>query len=29
MNTLNADRNVRSVIIRSLVPGVFCAGKIS
>jgi len=26
MNTLAADHNVRAVILRSLVPGVFCAG---
>ena len=26
MDTLSADRNVRVVILRSIVPGVFCAG---
>jgi len=27
MNTLSVDKTVRTVILRSLVPGVFCAGK--
>lgn len=26
MNTLSSDHNVRAVVLRSLVPGVFCAG---